>query len=79
MKDIFGFAEHQNKATYGLRYNFVLTKNKENSVLNKENTVNNCNFEINSIHWYVPHYTPSLEQQKILMHQIAKMMATELH
>ena len=40
LKDIFGFAEHQEKATYGLGYKLALTRNSDNVVLNKANAVN---------------------------------------
>ena len=32
LKDIFGFAEHQGKATYGLGYKLTLTRNSDNAV-----------------------------------------------
>ena len=37
LKDIFGFAEHQEKATYGLGYKVTLTRNSDYTVLNKTN------------------------------------------
>ena len=39
LKDIFGFAEHQEKATYGLGYKSTLTTNSDNAVLNKDNEI----------------------------------------
>ena len=79
LKDIFGFAHSQEKATFGLGYQLSLTGNTDNAVLNKSNGINNAKFQINSIDWYVPTYTPSLSQQKILVNQIVKKKATELH
>ena len=35
IKDVFGFAEHQEKATYGLGCRLTLTRNSDNAVLNK--------------------------------------------
>ena len=35
LKDIFGFAEHQEEATYGLGYNLTLTRKKDNAVIDK--------------------------------------------
>ena len=35
LKDIFEFAEHQEKATYGLGYKLTLTRNKDDTVLDK--------------------------------------------
>ena len=78
LKDIFGFAENQGKGTYGIGYKLTLTKNSDNAVLNKANATNNAKIKINSIDWYVPHYTPSLSQQKILMSQIVNKKPTEL-
>ena len=77
LKVIFGFAEHQEKATYGLRYKLTSTRITDNAVLNKGNEINNGKIKINAIEWYVPHYTPSITQQNILMNQIIKKMATE--
>ena len=37
LKYVFGFAEHQEKATYGLGYKLTLTRNNDNAVLNKAN------------------------------------------
>ena len=42
LKDIFGFAEHQDKGTYGLGYKLTLTRNTNNAVLNKDNAINLC-------------------------------------
>ena len=46
LKKIFGFAEHQEKETYGLGYKLTLTRNSENFVLNESNATNNAKFEI---------------------------------
>ena len=75
---IFGFAEHQAKGTYGLGYKLTLRRNSDNAVLNKGNAINNAQIKINSIHWYVPNYTPSLSQEKILLSQIVNKKTTEL-
>ena len=72
LKDNLGFAEHQEKTTYDLGYNYILRRNSDNAVLNKGNTINNAKTKINSIHWYVPHHTTSLEHQNILMDQIIR-------
>ena len=76
--DIFGFAEHQEKATYGLGYKLKLTRNSDNAVLNKTNATAIGKFKINSIEWYVPHCTASLKEQGILMNQITNKIPTEL-
>ena len=78
LKDIFGFAEHQEKATYGLGYKLTLTRNSDNAVLNKTNSTAIGKNKINSIEWYIPHYTASLKEQGILMGQITDKIPTEL-
>ena len=79
LKDIFGFAEHQEKGTYGLGYKLTLTRNIDNAVLNKDNAVANGRVKINSLDWYVPHYSPNLEEYNKLMTQIKKNSPTLLH
>ena len=78
LKDVFGFAEYQNKGTYGLGYKLTLTRNTNNAVLNKDNAINLGRIKINAIEWYVPHYTPSLQQQSILSKQIINKTPTEI-
>ena len=51
LKDIFGFAEHQEKGTFGLVYKLTLTRNSDNAVLNKGNAINLAKIKINSIDW----------------------------
>ena len=70
LKGIFGFAEHQEKGTYGLGYKLTLTRSSDSAVLNKANATNNAKVKINSIDWYIPHYTPSLNQEKMLKGQV---------
>ena len=79
LKDVFGFAEYQEKGTYGLGYKLTLTRNTDNAVLNKDNAINNGRIKINAIEWYVPHYTPSMEQQSILSKQILNKTPTEIN
>ena len=78
LKDYFGFVEHQEKATYGLGYKLTLTRNTDNAVLNKDNAVALGRIKINSLDWYVPHYTASLKEQGILVNQIQDKISTEL-
>ena len=70
LKDIFGYAEHQEKATYGLGYKLTLTGNKDDAVIDKANGIADARIRIDHIHWYVPHYTPSIQQQSTLSEQI---------
>ena len=78
LKDIFGFAEYQDKGTYRLGYKLTLTRNTNNAVLNKDNAINLGRIKINGIEWYVPHYTPSMQQQNILSKQIINKTPTEI-
>ena len=78
LKDVFGFAEYQEKGTYGLGYNLTLTRNTDNAVLNKTNGINNGKNRINALEWYVPHYTPSIQQQSILSKQILNKTPTQI-
>ena len=79
LKDIFGFAEHQEKANFGLGYRLTLTRKTDSAVLSKTNAINNAKFKINGLDWYVPHYTPSLEEYDKLMNPIMKKTPTNLH
>ena len=78
LKDVFGCAEHQEKATYGLAYKLTLTRNTDNSVLNKDNVINIGKVKINAIGWYVPHYTPSISNQAIFSKQILIKTTVEI-
>ena len=49
LKDVFGFAEHQKEATYGLGRKLSLTRTVDNSVLNKDNATNNAKIKINGL------------------------------
>ena len=78
LKDVFGFAEHEEKATYGLGYKLTLTRNSDNAVLNKADATILGKVKINAIEWYVPHYTASMSQQSLLSNQIVDKIPTEL-
>ena len=77
-KDIIGFAEYQEKATFGLGYRLILTRASDNAVLNKTDATNLGKVKINAIEWYVPHYTVSMSQRAVLSNQIVNRKATEL-
>ena len=70
LKAFFDFAEHQEKATYGLGYKLNLTRNSDNSALNKSNGTTIGKIKIIAFQWYVPHYTLSIPQQAKLSNQI---------
>ena len=79
LKDVFGFAEYQIKGTYELGYKLTLTRNTNNAVVNKDNAIKLGRTKINAIQWYVPHYTPSIQQQSILSKQIINKTPTEIN
>ena len=78
LKDVFGFAEHHEKATYGLGYKLTLTRNKDDAVIDKAGAIAEARIRIDHIHWYVSHYTPSIQQQSTLSKQILSKTPTEL-
>ena len=78
LKDVFGFAEGQEKATYGLGYKLTLTRNKDEAIIDKVAGIADARFNIDRIHWYVPHYIPSMSQQAIMSKQILNKTPTEL-
>ena len=55
-----------------------MTRNTDNAVLNKGNAINNAKIKIIAIEWYVPHYTPSMQQQAIICKQILNKSPTEI-
>ena len=74
LKDFLGYAQDQEKATYGLGYRLIMTRNTDKAVLNKDNTVALGKNKINSLDWYVPHSTVDLEEYTKLMTQIKKIL-----
>ena len=64
LKDVFGFAKHKEKATYGLGYKLTLTRNKVEAVIDKAGGIADARIKIDHIHWYVAHYTPSIQNTK---------------
>ena len=79
LKDVFGFAEYQETGTFGLSYRLTLTRNSDNTVLNKNNATANAKIKIVGLEWYVPHYEPSLEKYTILQTQIRNKTPTNIH
>ena len=77
-KDSLGFAEHKEKATYGLGYKLPLTRNKDEAVIDKAARIADGRIKIDQTHWYVIQYTPSIQQQGILPNQILSKTTTEL-
>ena len=80
LKDVFSFAEHQGKATYGLRYKLTMAWNVIKDVLSKAaaTIVVDANFLNSRIDWYVPHYAPNMEQQARNSTQISSKFPIQL-
>ena len=77
-KDVFGYAEQQQKANYGLSYTLTLTRNKDDAVIDKTAGFTDGRMKIDHIHWFVPHYIPSIQQKSILSKQALSKTPTEL-
>ena len=59
LKDVFRFAQHQEKATYGFGFKLTFTKNKDEAVIGKAGPAfADARIIIHHIRWYVPHYVP---------------------
>ena len=63
LKDVISFAEHQEKAIYGIGYKLTLTRNRDDVFIDKTAGIADAIIKIGHIHWYVPHYIPSIQQQ----------------
>ena len=78
LTDIFGFAD-QEKITYGLGYTLTLKRNNNNDPIIRDNGVDAAKINIKDISWHIPHYTPSMENQQLVMDQILDKDPTELY
>ena len=78
LTDIFGFAD-QEKITYGLGYSLTLKRNNNNDPIIRDNGVDAAKINIKDISWYIPHYTPSMENQQLVMDQILDKDPTEIY
>ena len=85
LKDVFRFAQDQDNCTYGLGYKVTLQRNSDNHVLSHPAQANDAANPalaggriIDDISLYVPHYTPSISNQKILWEPTTSKAPTEL-
>ena len=85
LKDVFGYAEHQNICTYGLGYELTLQRKSDNLNLRHPVQANDAanqalagRFIINGISWFIPSYTGSISNQKLLLGHIVSKAPTEL-
>ena len=84
LKDVFGLAAHHDSCTYGLGYKLTLQKNSYNHVLSHPAGANDAaNFAlagrviIDDIRLYVPHYTPNISNQKLMLGYNVSKIPTE--
>ena len=77
LKDVFGFAQCQEKVNFGLGYKLTLVRNKDDAVLDNAADIADARIDIDHFHWYGPHYTPSFQQQGILSKQISSKTPTK--
>ena len=77
LRVIFGFAEHKEKATFGLDYKPTFRRNTDNAVLYEENASNNAKIKIDVIACYVPLFIESVSQPAILSKQNLSNIPTE--
>ena len=77
LKDLFGFAD-QEKIFYGLGYSLTLKRKNNNDPIIRDNEVDAAKIDIKDISWYIPHYTPSMENQQLMVDQILDKDPTEL-
>ena len=82
---ISNYAAKEDNCTYGLGYKLTLQRNGDNHVLshragapNADNLVLAGKVIIEDLCWYVPHYTPSISNQKLVLGHIVSEAPTEL-
>ena len=78
LKDVLSLAEQQEIATYRLGYKSTLTRSKDDAVIDKAAGSADARLKIDHLHWYVPRYTPSIQQQVMLSKQTLSKTPTEL-
>ena len=85
LKIVFGSAEHHDNCTYGLGYKLTLQRKSDNHVLSDPAQANDAanlalarRVIIDDISLCVPHYTPSISNQKLMLGHIVSKTPTEL-
>ena len=85
LKDVFGFAEHQDICTNGLGYKLTLQRKSDNHVISHPARANEAanlssagRVITEDISLYVPHYTPNISNQKLMLVHILSKTATQL-
>ena len=76
--DLFGFAV-QEKVKNGLGYTLTSKRNNNNDPVIRDNAPDAAKIVIKDIGWYVPHFTPSIEKQQLMMDQLLNKDPTEFY
>ena len=61
LKDVFGSAECQEKATYGLGYKLTLRRTNDDAVIDKVGGFADARKKFDHMPWFIPHFTPSFQ------------------
>ena len=86
LKDVFGFADYHDNCTYGLGYKLTLQRNSDNHELSHPAQAHDAanlalagRVIINDKSLYVPHYTPSVSNQKLMLGHIVSKKKQNCH
>ena len=77
LKNVFGFAKNQEKATLGFGRELTLTGNNDDTALQKAVDIADARIVIDHIHWHIPHCKSSIQQQGILSKRIFSKTPTK--
>ena len=85
LKYVFGFAEQQNNCTYGLCNKLTLQRISHSYVIGHPAQANDASnialvgrVNTNGLSWYIPHYTPSIPNQKLMLEHTISKTPTEI-
>ena len=85
LKDIFGFAGHQDNCTYGLGYKFTLQKNSDNHLSSHSAGAKDAanlalagRVIVSDLNLHILHYTPNMSKQKLMLGHIVSKTPTEM-
>ena len=77
LKNVFGFAKNQEKATFGFGFELTLTGNNDDTALQKAVDIADARIVIDHIHWHIPHCKSSIQQQGILSKRVFSKTPTK--
>ena len=77
LMDVSGFAQNQEKITFGMGYKKTLTRKKVDTALQKAVDIADARIESDHILWYIPHCISSTQQQGLFSKQNFSKTPTE--